>query len=110
MAVKNLGFITGVAGEYKGAVFKLNDHERIAIGRDAKHADIVINSNNKRVSRIHCCVMFDAAYDAYKVSDLSKNGTYDANTKKKLPYGQEVLIARGTSIIIGDKHNVLLLN
>ena len=95
MAVRKLGFITGVAGEYKGAVFKLNDNERVAIGRDAEHADIVINSNNKRVSRIHCCVMFDAAMNMYCVNDLSKNGTYDAHTKKKLPYGQEVFLARG---------------
>lgn len=97
-------------GEYKGAVFKLKDNEKIAIGRDANLSDIVINSNNKKVSRIHCSVMYDAKTDAYRVTDLSTNGTYDSTKSKRLLYGQEMLIGRGTPIIIGDKHNVLLLN
>lgn len=110
MSSRRFGFITGLEGEYKGGVFKILNHEKIVIGRDYHFAEIVINGDNKYVSRIHCSIEYDINTDMYIVVDLSANGTFINDGRDKIPFGQETHIPRGTSVAIGNRHNIFLLN
>ncbi len=95
--------LLGVSGMYQGAKFTMKPGDEFVIGRDGTLSNIIISTNGDKVSRRHCTVTFNSATCRYEVTDFSSNGTYYGN--ERLLKGQATQIARGTTIVIGDKMN-----
>lgn len=95
--------LLGISGMYQGAKFTMKPGDEFVIGRDGTLANVIISTNGDKVSRRHCTVTFNPATCRYEVTDFSSNGTYHGN--ERLLKGQATPIARGTTIVIGDKMN-----
>lgn len=95
--------IEGSVGMYAGAQFKMNPNEEFIIGRDSTLADIVISVGSEKVSRRHCSVKYLPQFNSYQVIDYSLNGTFYGNNR--LAKDQPTQLPRGTTLVIGDKHN-----
>ncbi len=95
--------LMGISGMYAGAKFTMKATDEFVIGRDSTLSNIIISANGDKVSRRHCTVRFVPATCSYEVTDFSSNGTFYGNTR--LLKGQPTSIARGTTIVIGDKLN-----
>lgn len=67
------GGIHVVSGEFAGQEFPLHANEELRIGRDGKRANIVLNEIYSSVSGLHCGIRFNAAENAYFVTDYSSN-------------------------------------
>lgn len=100
-----VGKITGVNGMYRDASFPINDNEELIIGRDPSSSQIVIGENAQNVSRMHCCVTYNAATNTYSINDISKNGTFTMDNKARFPHGVYSSVPAGTVIYLGDKKN-----
>ena len=98
-----MGCIEGISGDYKGTSIRLNTGEKIFIGRDPSKCNIVVNSETKDVSRVHCSVKYASMEDCYKVIDQSANGTFVNG--KPLPKNQEVALPPDTIISLGSGDN-----
>lgn len=68
--VPHIMFFT--SGKYRK--WKFSPGVTIRIGRSQKDCDICIEEPD--ISRIHCEVMYDSALNQFRVTDLSKNGTF----------------------------------
>ena len=93
----------GVSGMYSGAKFTMKPGDEFVIGRDGTLANVIISTNGEKVSRRHCTVTFNSSTCNYEVTDFSSNGTYHGN--ERLLKGHPTPIARGTTLVIGDKNN-----
>ena len=67
------GMIIGIRGEYNGAQIQIFNGEKIYIGRSSE-SNLVLS--NKKASRKHCCIAYDAKEDKYSIVNYSSNGTY----------------------------------
>lgn len=103
------GKITGVNGMYRGASFTVSDNEEIVIGRDPRVAQIVIGEGAQNVSRQHCRVSYSASDNTYGVMDMSKNGTFSAANRTRLPSKVFTKVPVGTEIYLGDRNNMFRL-
>lgn len=103
-----VGSIMGTKGMYSGAIFRIDPHENITIGRDPKTSQIVIDECCQFVSRTHCTVCGNPQTGEYSVTDYSKNGTFVNN--ERLPKGETVLVPRGSTLSVGSKENSFKLN
>jgi hypothetical protein len=101
------GSIDGVTGAYAGYNFILNPGEEIIIGKDAKVSGVVIDTSFREISRKHVGIIYDAARDAYRVTDYSSNGTW-ANGLKLQP-GVETIQKRGTILKLANDKNTFRL-
>lgn len=97
------GGIVGICGDYEGADISINPGEKLIIGRDAASCNIVIGSENKDISRVHCSVKFDNYLNCYKVIDTSSNGTFVDG--KPLTRNEEAQLPKGTVISLGRGKN-----
>lgn len=59
-------------GKKRKQSVKLIEGKEYMIGRDSQKADIVVK--NPRISRLHCCVMYDADENCLWFKDMSSNG------------------------------------
>lgn len=99
--------IEGIKGEYKGMEIDLEPNEKLVIGRDPASCNIVVSSENKDISRMHCSVWYDPEKDAFKVMDTSSNGTFIGG--QKLPKDQKVQVPDNTIISLGGGENQFIL-
>ena len=67
------GLIIGIRGEYNGAQIQIFNGEKIYIGRSSE-SNLVLS--NKKASRKHCSIAYDAKEDKYSIVNYSSNGTY----------------------------------
>ena len=67
------GMIIGIRGEYNGAQIQIFNGEKIYIGRSSE-SNLVLS--NKKASRKHCSIAYDAKEDKYSIVNYSSNGTY----------------------------------
>ena len=104
-----VGKVTGVLGMYSGASFTIEDGEEIVIGRDPRMAQIVIGEGAQNVSREHCRISYQASTNTYRVLDKSKNGTFNAANKSRLPHSTATKVPAGTEIYLGDRSNTFRL-
>lgn len=96
-AVKSLGKIIGIGGDYNGAEIEIGDG--IIIGRDPDVAQLVVNG--EKASRKHCSITFDETINKYIVTDFnSTNGTYIVG-EGKIDSNVPVELSKGTTISIG---------
>lgn len=100
------GALVFTKGMLLGSIIRIRDGKEITIGRDAAKSDIVINSMT--ISRLHCKVMYQKLTGCYKIVDYSKNGVYTSDGKR-LPAGEEVEIASGEELWLGDEDNMMIL-
>ena len=94
---------------YRGARFVISDNEELIIGRDPRVAQIVIGEGAQNVSREHCKIVYRADANSYMIKDMSKNGTYTAANRTKLPHGTYISVPAGTEIYLGDRSNTFRL-
>ncbi len=99
--------IEGIKGDYKGAEIDLEPNEKLIIGRDPTACNIVVSSENKDISRMHCSVWFDPEKDAFKVMDTSSNGTFVGG--QRLPRDKKVQVPDNTIISLGGGENQFIL-
>lgn len=99
--------IEGIKGEYKGAEIDLEPNEKLIIGRDPTSCNIVVSSENKDISRMHCSVWYDPEKDAFKVMDTSSNGTFVGG--QRLPRDKKVQVPDNTIISLGGGENQFIL-
>lgn len=92
------GMLIGIRGEYEGAQIQIFNRERIYIGRSSE-ANLVLS--NKKASRKHCSIMYDAKEDKYSIVNYSSNGTYlnggqllEKEKTYHLPHGTTFLVTK----------------
>lgn len=86
--------ITVLSGTLRGSVFSLREDEAVLVGTDAEKCTVLLPSEYRYVSRVHCSVRC-AANGKYYVTDSSLNGSYTAE-RRRLPRGKSVALAPGT--------------
>ncbi len=102
----------GLEGEYQDVRIPM-ETGRIVMGRDASAASLVFGPSASNISRRHCEICYDPGLRGYRIKDVSKNGVYAytyengryAATAKRLPKNEEVTLAAGTIIDIGNQNN-----
>lgn len=105
MQTQYLGKGEIIVGEEKGKSFTVPEGKTIKVGSGQESADVTVKG--QYVSREHCSIGFDPGTNSYIVTDLSTNGTYaDLN---KLDKGVPVSVPIGTTIILADPDNQILL-
>ena len=62
------GMIIGIRGEYNGAQIQIFNGEKIYIGRSSE-SNLVLS--NKKASRKHCSIAYDAKEDKYSIVNYS---------------------------------------
>lgn len=78
--------------------WKFSPETSITIGRSLHDCDICVEESD--VSRIHCRIVYDSVLNQFKVTDLSKNGTYTKNG----------LIGRSRYALLGTGEMFYLVN
>lgn len=69
------GYIVGLKGTYAGAVIAL-DGETVFFGRDPQRCQLVFESTENTISRVHCSVRYDAERKCFTLENYSRNGTF----------------------------------
>lgn len=94
-----------LSGKYSGAKIKLQNNERIIIGRNPKCCHLILEA--PEVSGEHCEIRYEHAKNVFCILDKSLNGTYkaspDGNTTIRLQKGTEEYLSAGTIITIGKE-------
>jgi len=102
-----VGALIGEDGIYSGSIMKIPTYTDFVIGRDPDECDLVISSDCKNVSRVHCSVAFDQMNNYYVIKDTSSNGTIvkTLGGEKTLIKHQTLKAHSGSVIYIGDDSN-----
>ena len=98
-ARKPILLVTG--GSMKGKSFTLIPDKTMAVGKDSGMCEIVLGNDYRYVSRKHFTVTYDTESDMFFVTDLSKNGTFNADLHR-LPYEKAVPVKPGSTLMLGD--------
>lgn len=101
------GVLAGLSGTYAGAEIPLNDGELVTFGRAENNH--LIFTDEKRISRNHCSIRWDARNQRYLLQDYSSSGTYLNGSQESLPKNTELVIPCGSQIALGNQNNVFLL-
>lgn len=101
------GVLSGLTGLYAGAEIPLPDGEFILLGRMADNH--LVFEGQLNVSRYHCKIKWDAGRQKYIFRDYSSNGTFVNGSENCLPQNLDLELDPGTTIAIGDEHNVFCL-
>ena len=101
------GVLAGLSGTYAGAEIPLNDGELVTLGRAENNH--LIFTDEKRISRNHCSIRWDARNQRYLLQDYSSSGTYLNGSQDSLPKNTELVIPCGSQIALGNQNNVFLL-
>ena len=101
------GVLAGLSGTYAGAEIPLNDGEVVTFGRAENNH--LIFTDEKRISRNHCSIRWDARNQRYLLQDYSSSGTYLNGSQESLPKNTELVIPCGSQIALGNQNNVFLL-
>ncbi|MDL2288256.1 FHA domain-containing protein, partial [Oscillospiraceae bacterium OttesenSCG-928-F05] len=96
--------ITCLSGMYAGQDFTMAAGDELIIGRDATMSNIILDQNADKVSRKHCGITYDAARNAYQVTDYSTNGTF-IDGGNRLAANVPTTLQRGTVIALGSREN-----
>jgi len=107
-AAKEMGAIECEGGHFKGEVFPIEADTPLTFGRDPDACDIVFPADDLHVSRMHCQVTLKPVGHIYEVLCISANGMLVGG--EVCAGEQKKTIKRGTTISIGDKENVFVLN
>jgi hypothetical protein len=100
------GAIVFVKGKLVGTIIRIWSDKEIHLGRDAGSSDIVLN--DAKISRLHCSIVYHSESGDYTVCDHSKNGVFSGDGQR-LPKEEEIHIAEGEELWIGDRENVIRL-
>ena len=102
-----IGALIGETGVYSGSIMKIPSYSNFTIGRDPAECNLVISSDCKNVSRVHCHVEYDVINNCYLIRDCSSNGTVikEANGNKTLLKHQTAKATSGSIILVGDEKN-----
>ena len=102
---KSKPVLYGVKGEFAGERFYLPP-EGVNIGRDAALCQIVLPSDNPKISRSHCNLKYSLDNKNFVLTDLSSaNGTYLINGTQLIPKSP-TSIEIGTKFYLGDEATV----
>ena len=101
--------VIGLTGMYRNATFRVANGEELIFGRDAALAHVIIDRDAEKVSRKHCGVVYDSMNTQYFVTDYSSNGTY-TESGERLSGNLLTALPRGSTIILGDRHNSFRLS
>lgn len=107
-AQKEMGLIECEGGHFRGEVFPIEADVPLAFGRDPDECDIVFPADNLHVSRKHCVITLKPVGHIYEVLCTSANGMLVGG--EVCAGEQKKTVKRGTTISIGDKENVFVLN
>lgn len=97
------GGIEGVKGQYAGMRIAIKPNEKMIIGRDPAACNLVVDSKNRDISRIHCTIKYEQYENCYRVVDMSSNGTFANGTP--LPKNGSVKLESGTLLSLGTGEN-----
>lgn len=100
--VKEIG-VEVLKGEYEGAVFNMDENEKIVLGTQPEYCQIVFC--NPYISRRHCAVCYKAELQGYEIVDYSKNGTFWMNGDR-LPFGKVCVCPPGTVFMIENQNQM----
>ena len=100
------GAIIFTGGKLAGTIVRLNDEQKITLGRDSARADIVIASDT--VSRVHCTIVYHGDTNSYTLFDMSKNGVF-IGRGQRIAQKMEVRLYSGDELWIGDETNRIRL-
>ena len=100
------GALVFTKGKLLGVIIRIRDGKEITLGRDAVKADVVVAE--KTISRLHCRVIYHKDLRSYSVYDYSKNGVF-LGDGSRLPFKQEVEIASGEELWLGNADNIIRL-
>lgn len=102
------GSIKLTSGSMKGFCVPIKDGEQLYIGKDARFANVVLSSDYKKVSRVHCSVVYNAKNASYYVIDSSSNGTYYKNGVRFVK-GKRTAVKANSTIMLADADCTVLL-
>ena len=94
--------ITILTGPLMGRKIILKDGEPVNLGKDPRTAQLVLNAEYRKVSRLHCTVTYNANTNNYVVTDVSSNGTYLSNGTR-LTKGVRTAIQPGAILLLADE-------
>ena len=97
-----------LSGSMKGMRVPINDGETIVLGKSAQSCQLVFDNSYESVSRVHCIVSFDRARRAFRVTDMSTNGTYQSG-HIRLVKNQKTTITSGTLLSLCDDKCIVRL-
>ncbi|MCI8508030.1 MAG: FHA domain-containing protein [Lachnospiraceae bacterium] len=100
------GVIIFISGKLAGTIVRLNDGEKVTLGRDIGRAQIVIASDT--VSRVHCTITYYKDENVYVIFDISKNGVF-MGRGQKIAHQTEIRLSSGEELWIGDETNRIQL-
>lgn len=101
------GVMVGLTGIYAGAEIPMPDGEFIKLGR--QNTNSLVFEGQKKVSRDHCRVKWDAAGQKYIICDHSSTGSFVNGSRDCLPQNLELILEPGTVLAIGDDTNTFRL-
>lgn len=100
------GRIRGLSGMYAGAVFDVNNGQKIVFGRDSASCNVIFDAGDNDISRQHCTIEYQNG--SYFVTDTSSNGTFQANGTR-LPAQVRSALPKNSSIYLGSNKNTFRL-
>ncbi len=97
--------LVAVKGPLAGMIYQIGDNG-IIIGRDSVSCQVVIPSDQDKVSRIHCYVTFNPMSGMFVLNDRnSTHGTYLVNGSR-VPYAQPAALKSGDRFYLATPENV----
>lgn len=104
MQVETGGMLIGLRGVFAGAQIPLADGEPIRMGRDTSNH--LVFTDQEKVSRNHCIIMWLAEKRKYQIKDMSSNGSFiNENEEEPIPQNIPIYLEPGTVLDIGDSSN-----
>lgn len=100
------GTLVFVKGELTGAIIRIRPEQEILLGRDGSRVDIAMVS--KKISRMHCGIVYHKDRGEYTVYDYSKNGVLLAD-ERRTQKNQSIRLKAGEEISLGTSENVIRL-
>ena len=100
------GAIVFVGGKLIGTIIRMNDLQKVIIGRDASQVNVVIDTDT--VSRKHCEITYNGFSNTYTVYDMSKNGVF-LGSNQRLAKETMIDLKPGAELWIGDEINRIRL-
>lgn len=100
------GAIVFVGGKLVGTIIRMNDCQKVVIGRDASQANVVIETDT--VSRKHCEITYNGFTNSYTVYDVSKNGVF-LGRSQRIAKETMIELKPGAELWLGDEINRIRL-
>ena len=104
VANADLPELVGITGPLAGMTYKMHKNG-LVMGRDSVGCQVIIPSNQAKVSRVHCFVTFNASSGMFVLNDRnSTHGTFLADGTR-VSYSQPMALKSGDRFYLATPEN-----